>query len=391
VKARLVIIMTLGSAILAGRVGAEPWGVTPLLGISADYASNPSLRFDNAKAEENAAALLDVPVSYDSDGMEILLRPSGRLSNSRGYSSLASNYAHLDANAQFIDDLGSASLQGQIARDSSLYFAGGFANGVGVRRDAATTAGDWTRSLTDRSQIQLDASWTRVRYDQPPNSTGLVDYRYVTAGPTFSFAATERDTLQLLGNVGRYQSLNGLTESKSSNLQLGAIRQLSETWKLNVSAGYSRSKNSERIYFGPFFLGTQVADQNGGIYAVSVTHQGERFTFTGGLSRALQPTGFAYLSRQDSLTLGVTYTQSERWSFGLNGTWQRSQLPLPSGEVFSVRYINAQFSANWHWTEQWVVSMHATRITQQYGPPTVNASSTGVSLDISRQFLRTDL
>jgi len=46
------------------------------------------------------AGLLDLTLSYDADGIEIVIRPNGRLSNSRGYSSLASNFAHLDANAR---------------------------------------------------------------------------------------------------------------------------------------------------------------------------------------------------------------------------------------------------------------------------------------------------
>lgn len=375
----------------AGKSSAEPWAITPRLGISSYYFSDPDLLYNNTADEANVAALLDLPVSYDSDGVEILIRPNARFSSRGAYSSLAANYAHLDANAQFVNDLGSTSLQGELARDSSLYFAGALANGVGVRRDGASTGADWTRSMTERSQVELDAGWSQVRYSQAANRTNLVDYRYISAGPTFSYALTELNTLKVLGSVGQYRSLNGLTESKSDSLQLGFVRQLTKIWKLTASAGYSHSQNSESIYFGPYLLGTLKTNQGGAVFAASLTRQSEKFTFNVGGSQALQPTGFAFLSRQDAVTLGTTYTHSERWNFGLSATWQKAVNPEIRNEVISAHYLNTGFSANFHWTEQLSISFHATRITQEYGPPKVSAASNGVSLDIVRQFLRTDL
>jgi hypothetical protein len=383
-------------AIVSSRVSAEPWSIEPRLGASADYATNPSLRPSNPRSEEHVAALFNLPVRYDADGIELYLSPSGRISNSRGYSSLASNYFHLDANAQFTNDLGSTSVQAELARDSSFYYNGQFANGIGVRRDTALTSVDWSRSLTERSQIQLDGSWTRVSYAQPPNATSLTDYRYLSAGPTFARALSERDTLKVLGSFGRYQSLNGITESKSENLQLGFVRQLNELWSLSTTAGYSRSTNTQKVFFGPFFLGSVSSNQNGAVYAATLTRQGEQFTLNGGVSRSLQPTGFGYLSRQDSVNLYATYALSERWDFVLGAAWYKARNPLAIGAQLlsgtsDVRYANVQLTANWHWTAQWIIGMHATRVTQQYGPPTVSGASSGVSVDIVRQFLRFDL
>ncbi|MGO9993440.1 MAG: hypothetical protein ACLPTF_13120 [Steroidobacteraceae bacterium] len=392
--------MSITSAIFAGRAPAEPWAVTPRMGISTDYSSNPDLLSIKGTAEEHVAGLLDLPVTYDADGIEILVRPNGRLSNSKGYSSLASNFAHLDADAQFINDHGSTTLQAELARDSSLYFAGGLSNGIGVRRDSASTSADWTRAITERSQIQLDASWSQLHYAQPANAIGLVDYRYISAGPTLSFALSELNTLQLLGSVGKYQSLNPLTDTRSfdartesttDSLQLGFNRQLSELWKLTTSAGYSRSVDHENYYFGPIFLQTFNSKQDSGVYAASLVRQGETLNFTGSVSRALQPTGFAFLSRQDSINLGAAYTRSERWDYAVNGTWQKALNPGLNGASSSVRYLNAQLTANWHWTSQWLISMHVLRVSQERGPPTITVASNGVSVDIVRQFLRSDL
>jgi hypothetical protein len=387
--------MSLICAISAGRVRDEPWAITPKLGISGYYYTNPTLASNGGSAFENVAALVDLPVTYDADALEILVRPSGRLGNEKGYYSLASNYAHLDSSLQYSTDLSSTTLQGEVARDSSLYFGGGLNNGIGVRRDSKAASADWTRSITERAQFQLDASWSEVQYNQTANETGLTDYRYITAGPTFGYSFTERDTLQIIGNAARYQSLDGISESKSGSLQLGYVRQLDELWKLTVNAGYSRATNSEKVYFTffgfQFYLGTYTTNQDGGIYSVNLTRQAEQFTFAGTVSRVLQPTGFAFLSRQDAVSFTTTYKQSERWDYGLTFTWQEAQTPEFQGEVFNERYLNSQLSANWHWTERWTLQLQANRIAQHYGPPAITAASNGVNLSIYRQFLRTDL
>ena len=385
--------MGIALASLAGTVSAGPWSIEPRLGVSTDFSTNPELRAVDPVAEEHVAALFNLPLRYDTDGAEFSLIPSGRLSDSRGYSSLASNSARVDADAQFVSDLGSWALQGALSRDSTLYSSGlvAYGYGVGVRRDTATTAVDWTRSLTERNQIQLDASWSRVLYDQPKNATSLVDYRYINAGPTFSYVATERDTLKVLGSVGLYQSIDRITQSKSDNFQLGYVRQLTQLWSLSANAGYSQSKNSTKFYFGPFYLGTLSANQDGTVYSVNLSRQGEQLNLNGGVSRALQPTGFAYLSRQDSVTANAAYASSERLSFSLNGAWQRESDPIRAGDTIHLRYLNVQITAAWYWTPQWVLSLHGSRNSREFGPPNVSANSTGVSFDIVRQFLRTEL
>jgi hypothetical protein len=378
-------------SMLAGNASAGPWNFEPRIGVSTTYDTNPGLRELDPVSEAHVAALFNLPLRYDADGVEFSLAPNGSISNSSGYSSLASNSLHLDASAQFLNDLGSTILQGSLVRDSSLYHAGGYVNGVGVRRDTADVTADWNRYLTERGQIEVDLSWSRVRFDQPPNATILVDYRYFSAGPSFIYALSERNSLKLLGSYGDYQSLDGITGSKSENAQLALVRQMSELWSLTASAGYSHSLNSQKIFFGPIFLGSVTFDQNGAVYAINVSRQSEKLNLSGGVSRALTPTGFAYLSRQDTVNLNATYARSERWDFSLAAAWQHLNNPTVTEVNNGVHYLNARLTANWHWTPQWIISMHVARITQQYGPPPVNAASSGVGLDFIRQFLRTEL
>ncbi len=396
------------ATLLVRTAGAGPWNIEPVLGLSADFETNPLLLEFDGHAEEHVAALIDVPLRYDGDAVEFSVRPYGRISDSQGYASLASNYAHLDTAARFVNELGSTSLQASVARDSSLYFVGALVNGVGVERNTESTEGDWTRSLTERSQIQVDAGWSKVHYDTPAgaftSSYNLVDYRYTSAGPTYAYQLNELDTLSLLANYGLYQSVDNVTESKSVSLQAGYDHPLNEIWKLSIKAGYSQSTNSEKVlnqllyyFYGIVEYETFTSKQDGTVYSASISREGERVNLSAGVSRALQPTGFAFLSKQDSVVGAGTFKQSERWDYSWSVAWQKAVSPQENagiaqlnGNEFSVRFLNAQVAANWHWTPQWVVTLRTTRVSQQYGPPTISGASNGVNLDITRHFLRTE-
>jgi hypothetical protein len=389
----------MGLAATVGSTGAfaSTWTIEPLLGVSADYTSNPELRPNNGRAEDHIAALVDLPVRFDDDELEWTFRPNGRLSNSRGYSSLASSYLHVDSGLQYSDDRDTLNLQSEYARDSSLYFAGALVEGLGVRRDTELFNGEWTHLLTERLQLQLDGSWTKVIYDEPHTLGLLVDYRYLSGGPSLIYNLTERDTVKLNYSNARYDSLNGLTESRPQSLDLGFARLLSEVWTVNVSAGYSRSPDSQKEYFGPFYLGTLDSTQTGANYSVLVSRHGENLNLSTEVTRALTPTGFAYLSHQDAIKLTATYQGSERLDYSLSSVWQRSRnAEVSLGGVFNqrevtVRYLNASFTINWHLTQQWTLATHFVAVNQHYTPPSIGASSAGISFDLVRQFLKTEI
>jgi len=386
VKARLLICMCGALAVFTNKGFASPWSIEPHVGASSEYASNPELRAVKPKSERHLAALFDVPVRYDGDDIQLELTPSGRYSDSSGYSSISSNYEHLDASAKHLSELGALTLQGKLARDSSLFDNGRASNGIGVRRDAASATVDWTRSVSERVQSDLQAGWFHTRYDQPPNATSLTDNRYVSLNPSLIYSANERTSFRILSGFGQYKSLDGFTESKSESLQLGFEREWTEIWSLSASAGASRSRNSYNFFFGTF-----QKNQNGATYSATLTRHGERITFKSSVSRALQPTGFAFLARQDRFSLDAAFQRSERLAFGVAGAWQKEREPQFGGLESDQHYFSAQLTADWHYTPDWIFSLRASRYSRTYGPPSVSSASSGISLEFHRRFLRIDL
>lgn len=387
----------------AGRAHADPWSTQPLIGIIGQYASNPALLPQSAsnpaglpaaQSETNGAFVLNLPVNYDLDSFHFAATPNVRYGNASGYSSITSNYFHLDTSAQFANELGSTTISGSRYRDSSLLYAGGIANGVGDRRDTTLADVTWQRSLNERAQLQLDANTSKTTFAQSSaqnSGSNLVDYRYTTLSPALSFALSERNTIRIISGLSRYHALDDLTDSNSTSFQLGFDRQLSELWTLKATAGYSKVTDRQKIYFSGFYLGTVDSTQKSTVYSANFVRQGETLTFNFGVSQGLVPTGYSYLSRQQSASFQASYAYSERWSFSANFTRQLNSNPVSSGGSNEYNYDNATIAANWHWKEQWVLTLQATRIGERYDEPPVTGTSNGVSLQITRQFLRMDL
>jgi hypothetical protein len=385
--------MTIASASNAGV-----WGTQPVLGIASDYASNPALLDQSNTAETHAALLLDAPTNYVGNAFKLSVLPSFRLSNAEGYSSLDSDYEHLTVGSEFDSARDMVTVTGAVARDSSLYHDYLLSGSTGVRRDTTSAEANWDRQLSERFDFDTDVNWTRIRYgDVAPGVGTLVDYKYASITPSLTWLESERGKLTTSATVGRYNSLNGATQSTSANLQLGFVKQLSEIWSLSASAGYSRANDEfdtkeELLEFtqnGPVIVIVPITlktEQNGSVYSVNLSRRTELLLLSATVSRQLSPTGYAYLSRQDNYELKATYNESPRWIFSGDLHRINYQQPNNSGAFTDLDVTYLQLAATWQWTEHWTLTMNASRVMDRYVSSRFDIGSTGVGLELSRQF-----
>jgi hypothetical protein len=107
---------------------------------------------------------------------------------------------------------------------------------------------------------------------------------------------------------------------------------------------------------------------------------------TASASRSLVPSGFAFLSRQDSYQLSFDYPYNQRWTFDGHVRRLTSTEPEVLGPVLNQSYLDAGLSAVWLFTEHWTFTMSVSHVTAKYGPPTVDVGASGVTLLLSRKF-----
>ena len=376
------------------------WATQPVIGVAADYSSNPGLLDVPDTAETRGAVLLDLPTSYNGDAFKLSVLPSFRFSNTAGYASLDSDYEHLTVSSEFDTPRDTFTVSGALARDSSLYHDYLLNGSTGVRRDTATADVSWDSHVTERFEIDTDLNTMNVKYGDSESAgvATLVNYKYTSLTPSVVWLESERTKLTLSAAGGRYDSLNGEAQSTNANLQLGAVRQLSEIWALSATAGYSRANNQIAgdeevleltpngglvIVLIPVSLKTS---QNGSIYSLNLTRQTEELQLSASASRQLLPTGFVFLSRQDSYKLAATYNESDRLS--MTGDLHRIDYKQPqaNGALLDLNLTILEISAAWQWTEHWTVSLTTSRVVEHYGSPSIPISNTEVSVELSRRF-----
>jgi hypothetical protein len=382
---------------IAKPASAGVWGSQPTVGISGDYSTNPGLLNLPNTAESHAALLLDGPTTYNGDAFKFSVLPSFRLSDTQGYSSLDSDYAHLNVSSEFDTARSALILSAGLARDSSLYHDYILDGAAGVRRDTATAELNWDRHLTERLEFNTDISTSRVRYGAPQGVGTLTDYKYTSVTPGLTWDESERTKITATASAGRYKSLDGTTESSNANLQLGFTKKLTEIWSLSASGGYSRANNElntneqflEFTGSGIAIVSVPIAvksSQNGSVFSVGLARQTELLLLAADASRQLTPTGFVFLSRQDSYGLKANYTPSERWTFGGDVHRVNYQQPQRTGPIVDLDISTLRVFATWQWTEHWTASVNVSYVLEHFATPIIGVDSTGVSVELSRQF-----
>jgi hypothetical protein len=385
------------TVLMANASMAGVWGTDPVVGVTGDYASNPVLAAGPHTGEADAALLLDVPTTYNADEFKFSILPSFRLTSTGGYSTLISDYEHLNLKSEIDTERSTLVLTVGATRDSNLFYNYLSDGNVGVRRDAALADLSLDRFITERVEFTADASATRVRYGDTEGISTLVDYKYFSVSPQLAWNGSEKNKYTLTTSVGRYNSLSGATESRNGNIQLGFVRQLSEQWSLTATGGYSRALNQIEaneafiVYTidGPvivFAPASAESSQNGSVYSVDVTHHGKLVLFEATASRQVLPTGFAFLSLQQMYELKATYTLSPRWTVGADLRLVDYRNPEGNGLFYSTRVPSASISASWLWSEHWTLSFMAAHVRESVPTSLFNEQSQEFSLTLSWRF-----
>ena len=403
IRSSLALACLFGAGVLhcyMARAGV--WGTDPVLGAMTDYATNPLLLPVSNAAETNVALLIDAPTTYVADNLKFYVMPSFRVGDTSGYSSVTSDYEHLNLKGEFDTERSVFTAAVGAAQDSSLYQDYLLNGATGVRRDTVTADLNWDRNFTERLDVDTDVDSMRIRYGPAVGVGTLIDYDYTSISPTLSWQSSERGKLTLAASVGRYNTLDGSTESRNGNLQVGYVGQISELWSLSATGGYSRALNRISVDeeflivtpFGPVLEIVPVtaeSSQNGAIYSVKLTRQGTLLTVNASASRLVTPTGFAFLARQNVVDLGATYNMTARWSLGADARYVKSQNPQVQGEFFAQTVRSYSLNATWQWTETCTLTLAASRVAEQVPTYHFDGASNEATVTVSRKFGHIDL
>jgi hypothetical protein len=391
--------------LLPAAANAGVWGSDPVLGVTGEFASNPLLVDLPHTAQADGAVLIDAPTTFNGDAFKLYLLPSFRISDTRNYASMNSDYEHLSMKGEFDTERDVLTATIGASRDSSLY-ADYLTDGqAGVRRDGLTGDLSWARLLTEKLALSTDANIMRVQYGIPEGTASLISYKYTSLSPTITWTLSPRAKFTFSASGGQYDSLDDTTRSRNANLEVGFVRPLTELWSVSVDGGYSRELN--RANFVDYLVLTPAglvietspnglvletipvridSSENSSVYSGSITRQTERLMLTATASRQEIPTGFAFLSRQNAFELKGNYTLSARWSMSADARYVGAQDPQLQGGTLNRRVTYFALNSYWQWTEHWTVIFGASRVTERFQSNHVDLVSNQVQITLSRNF-----
>jgi len=390
-----------GAMCYVSRCEAGNWGADATFGVLGDYSTDPALLHQQDTEVGSSAVQIAAPIAYDDGSFKFTALPNLRVGTDSGYDTVTSDYEHLDLKGEYNSDRDSLSINAGAAQDSSLSYSYLINGATGVRRDALTGELKWDHHLTERLEVFSTFDEQRIEFAQN-KGTQLSDYGYSGISSGISWLNSARDKVTLQADAARYYTFDThdefgfptSTESRSGNVQVGITHQLSELWTFTALAGASREldRSSYNLYF-PYFMEVVVVPvvqdtgKNSAVYSTDLSHSGSRLSVGATLSRQYLPSGFAYLTRQDTYDLKADYTLSERWSIGADARYVRYQNPpgvaVTSPDV-AVRYVSLYTA--WHWTELWTVTFTTTRLSETYARNPYTLASNEVTLTLSRQF-----
>ena len=382
--ARAVTIAIACTLAVSLPIQAAEWSAEPKISLRSGYNDNirmtraahdsvwetaltPAVKFGVAKEHQGLFGNADVVVRRFTGGEG---RESGDVLD-REDAHLRINTYHRTARDNFAADI-------NITRDSTLDAE--LDKDLNVIEDRATRLSksispSWTRSLTEKTRLELSYNFSTVEYSDEIGGSNLIDYDYDVFSAALLRQMTPRIQGTLSASYSRYQPETNL-ESKTLSLQAGISRNFSETLSASFLAGRRETTSDTRVLTGfcigapvgaaipdcggfTFFqtgLATDEIENTGAVFSASLTKILETGQLSASLSRSSSPSGQGELLDTTRLTLlgELSFTETLRSSLRIEFSDQEtivSTTGIP--EQGSRQFFQVTPRLAWRWRREW--------------------------------------
>jgi len=287
---------------------AGVWTLEPTFSASAEYATNPLLN-DAPDSGSAVIANLGLTTHWDDGAVQLSATPQVRLGEATGSSPIGSNAYYVAALGDVRRERSEWSASYKWADDSSALREpqSGTLVRTNIRERTADAALKWVKSITERTQTTVAVNGQSLDYAASAN-TGLISYQYGTATADVSRDVSERTQVRVAAVLSRYQLPGSSYREDNTGLQVGVSGRMSPIWSYKLSLGTSRLSAS-----------TTTTRPSGANYAATLDHAGSLVSWSAGLTRSVQPSGFGVLV--DALEANATarWQATERSSYFVVG------------------------------------------------------------------------
>ncbi len=232
----------------------------------------------------------------------------------------------------------------------------------------------WTRSLNEKTRLDLDYRFNRVKYSDEVGQSNLVNYDYNTVSASLlrQFTLLTQGTLST--SFSRYLPETNLN-SDTYSIQLGLTRQHTETLSTSWLAGWRETRSDTSTPTGVCFMigsfpdcpfgGVQTGTDkdevknNGSVYAASITKTLERGNLGASLSQIATPSGTGGLLDTTRLTLTGEHRFTETLRSNLMVEYYKQDTIVNSSGTSQTKprnFFRIRPTITWHWQREWLLT-----------------------------------
>ena len=237
----------------------------------------------------------------------------------------------------------------------------------------------WTRTLDEKTQVNLGYQFNRVDYSNEIGANNLINYDYNTASASLTRIFTQLTQGTISTSFSRYEPETGLN-SDTYAIRAGITRKHSETLSTSWLAGWRQTNSDTLIPTGfcvganpgagfpkctggiPVQTGTDTDEVNntGATYSVRVTKLLEKGSLEASLTRIATPSGDGQLLDTTKLNFTGEHRFTETLRSNLTASYYKRETIANasggkpnSGDKFFFRITP---SITWQWQREWLLA-----------------------------------
>ncbi len=261
--------------------------------------------------------------------------------------------------------------------DSELTQTGQVIENIATRLSTVLNP-SWTRSLNEKTQLDLDYAFNRVDYSDIVGQSSLVNYDFNTASASLIRQFTPLTQGTVSTSFSHYLPETNLN-SDTYAIQVGLTRQHSETVSTSWLAGWRQTTSDTLIPTGfcvgadpgasfpkcnggfPVQTGTDTEQVNntGAVYSASITKSLERGSLSASASRLATPSGTGGLLDTTHLSLTGEHHFTETLTSRLSVDYYKQDTIVNSSggnlQTKPNNFFRIQPSIAWQWQPQWTL------------------------------------
>jgi hypothetical protein len=297
-----------------GSLWGSEWQLAPTARLNVEHNDNWLLETENPDGTYREIVDLGLRVATSNGRDEINLRPAVRLYRYSEFSQYNDEVYSLAAGVTRNAELWTLSVQGDMARDSTL--TSEYEEYGSVEAEKHRTK--WalrpvlTRVVDPRTTVSAAISRNQVNY-QDSARTSLVNYRADTVNLSWMHKYAERSLVRASTHATRLDAPDAGYENRDVGADAGLEFDATELLKVSVSAGVHQSAVDSKTV-----TGTITTNSRGWTFSSDLQWHGLRNWWRLALSRTIEPGARGVLVKQEQVALSLGHSVSTRLKAGLS-------------------------------------------------------------------------